>query len=159
MIRNFYRYLLQLSIVRLFLLLFFCTYLTRILVGIILEHFFGLSPTVINNESDLLAQIGEFFSVVIVVPFIETAIFQKIILDNSKPRIKNNILCVALSAVVFGLSHMTGLAQIVLATFSGFYLGFFYTIARQKKYNAFWLTCLMHALWNLIVYIVRYYML
>jgi membrane protease YdiL (CAAX protease family) len=151
--------LLQLSTIRLFLLLFFCTYLTRILAGIILEHFLGLSPTIItNNESDLLAQIGLFFRAVIVAPFIETAIFQKLILDNSKPRIKNNILCVALSAVVFGLVHCTGIAQIVLAAFSGFYLGLFYTIARQKKYNAFWLTCLMHALWNLIVYILRYYL-
>jgi membrane protease YdiL (CAAX protease family) len=127
MIRNFYRYLLQLSAIRLFLLMFFCTYLTRILVGSILEHFVGLNPTVINNESDLLALIGQFFIAVIVAPFFETAIFQKIILDNSKPRIKNNILCVALSAVAFGLVHCTGLAQIVLATLSGFYLGLFYT--------------------------------
>ena len=158
MIRHLYRYLLQLSTIRLFLLLFFCTYLTRILAGIILEHFLGLNPTVGNNESDLLAQIGHSFYGVIIAPIIETAIFQKLILDNSKPRIKNNILCVALSAVVFGLVHCTRIAQIVLAAFSGFYLGLFYTIARQKKYNAFWLTCLMHALWNLIVYILRYYL-
>jgi membrane protease YdiL (CAAX protease family) len=158
MIRNFYRYLLQLSIVRLFLVLFFSTYLTRILVGIILEHFVGLNPTVINNESDLLAQIVIFFSAVIIAPIFETAIFQKIILDNSKPRIKNNILCVALSAVVFGLTHMSGLIIIVSATLAGFYLGLFYTIARQNKYNAFWLTCLMHAMWNLIAFSLRYYL-
>ena len=158
MIRHLYRYLLQLSTIRLFLLLFFCTYLTRILVAIILQLFVGLNPTVGNNESDLLAQIGQFFSAVIIAPVIETVIFQKLILDNSKPRIKNNIVCVALGAVVFGLAHINGLFRIVLATFVGFYLGLFYTIARQKKYNAFWLTCLMHALWNLIVYILRYYL-
>nr|WP_315203106.1 CPBP family intramembrane glutamic endopeptidase [uncultured Flavobacterium sp.] len=158
MIRHLYRYLLQLSAIRLFLLLFFCTYLTRILVAIIIEHFVGLNPTVGNNESDLLAQIEIFFSAVIIAPIFETAIFQKIILDNSKPRIKNNILCVALSAVVFGLTHMPGLIIIVSVTLAGFYLGLFYTIARKNKYNAFWLTCLMHAMWNLIAFSLRYFL-
>ncbi len=158
MIRHLYRYLLQLSAIRLFLLMFFCIYPSLILVDIILKYFLGLSPKITNTESDLLTQIGLFFRAVIIAPFIETAIFQKLILDNSKSRIKNNILCVALAAVVFGLSHMTGLYRIVSTTFIGFYLGLFYTIARQNKYNAFWLTCLMHALWNLIVFIVRYYL-
>ena len=159
MIRHLYRYLLQLSTIRLFLLLFFFIYPTLILVGIILKYFIGLSPIITNNESDLLAQIGQFFSAVIIAPVIETVIFQKLILDNSKPRIKNNIVCVALGAVVFGLAHINGLFRIVLATFVGFYLGLFYTIARQKKYNAFWLTCLMHALWNLITISLRYHLL
>jgi membrane protease YdiL (CAAX protease family) len=160
MIRHLYRYLLQLSAIRLFLLMFFFNYPTQLLVAIIIQYFLGLSPTIItNNESDLLAQIGLFFRAVIIAPVIETVIFQKFILDNSKPRIKNNILCVALAAVVFGLVHIDGLLKIVSATFVGFYLGFFYAIARQNKYNAFWLTCLMHALLNLITVSLRYYLL
>lgn len=156
MIRPLYRYLLQLSPIRLFLLLFFCTYLTRILAGIIMQYFHVPSSIIRDNESGLFAQIEQFFLAVIFAPFIETAMFQKLILDSGKHHIKNNILSVALAALVFGLVHCTGIVQIILATFSGFYLGLFYTIARQRKYNAFWLTCLMHALWNLIAFILRY---
>jgi membrane protease YdiL (CAAX protease family) len=159
MIRHLYRYLLQLSAIRLFLLMFFFNYPTQLLVAIILQHFLGLSSTITNNESDSgLPLIAYSFYGVIIGPFIETVIFQKLILGISKHSIKNNIVCVALAGVVFGLAHMNGLFLIVLATFSGFSFGLFYTIARQNKYNAFWLTCLMHAMWNLIAFSLRYFL-
>ena len=138
--------------VLLFLLL---TYLAQIPTLIIM----GLAPDSVESLTSpgvKALQEGNLFYViarlVILVPIFETFFLQylPIILINKFS--KNKYLQVAISAILFGLSHPYSVVYIIFATFVGvvFATGFILRKESRTTGEAFWATALTHGLANMV---------
>ena len=93
---------------------------------------------------------------VIIAPLVETFLFQKMTIAICYVHIKNNLICIILSTILFSLTHLDSIKRVIAVAFTGLCLGLFYTVLKQKKLNAFWLTTLLHASWNLFVFTVKF---
>lgn len=143
---------------KLIVLLLIISFFTNILIGFILNFFFGISFSSSNDFESINKQsLSYFFYGVIFAPLLETAVFQKIGIGFFRVFIKNNLVCVIISAFIFGLIHLNGAAKIILITTGGIYLGLLYTILKRKRLNAFWLTVLFHSIWNLFAFTMRFF--
>ena len=153
-----YRYVLGVKTYKLFVLLFVISLFTEILIGNIENLFFDIN----FSSSDEIGSISKrsfpyFIFSVIVAPMLETAVFQKMTIGFCRVFIKNNLICVIISAVIFGVMHLNGIAKIIVITSGGIYLGLFYTVCKRRGLNAFWLTTLFHASWNLFVFTINFF--
>lgn len=87
-------------------------------------------------------------------PILETLIFNKWINSLFMLILRRKNLALFVSSAMFALAHYSGhLYHVLLAFSSGIILQFFYNQLSERKSNkfAFWLTCLLHASWNLFV--------
>lgn len=157
MIRRIYRILLRINTSQLFVLFFVLTLLISTLINLLFYIFLNHSSPnlqdvkLINNTS-----LSFFFEALILAPILETALFQVAVITFCRVYIKNNLFCIIFPAIVFGVVHLDGSRKVISMIFFGLLLGFFYTISKKKKLNAFWVTALLHATWNLFVLIVKY---
>ncbi len=97
------------------------------------------------------------FLTIIGIPWIETVLFQSLIIGGicafvKRPRY-NFYLSIGLSAVLFGLSHSFNIYYMIWTTSVGIIIGFAYYIARYKTNWPFLPVFIIHALWNSIGFI------
>lgn len=89
----------------------------------------------------------------IIVPLIETLLFQSLIIEIvckfiKRPR-HNLYVAIILSAFAFAFSHTYSISYVVFTFVGGLILAFAYYIGRYRRENAFLLVVIIHALYNL----------
>ena len=96
----------------------------------------------------------EFLIAVIIAPIFETFIFQYLVIEtllNSKVK---PIVCVAISASLFGASHWYNLVYVLVTTVVGLIFGFYYMALRHQNFaNKLVLVGALHALSNTIAFV------
>ena len=90
---------------------------------------------------------------VIVVPLIETLLFQSLIIEIicriiKRPR-KNICIAVMVSALAFALNHTYSLGYIIMTFFWGIIFAIAYYLGRYRKESAIILVFLIHSFYNL----------
>nr|WP_244525460.1 CPBP family glutamic-type intramembrane protease [Bacillus sp. 166amftsu] len=107
--------------------------------------------------------IEHIFLVLIIAPFLETILFQKIlffILQITPYISERNILIILISSIIFGLNHQFDITYIIAATLMGLVFNYSYFIYQQKNYNdsqsmsAFWIVFWIHELHNAIAFFI-----
>jgi Type II CAAX prenyl endopeptidase Rce1-like len=150
---------------KLFFLFFLICLVTKIVIGLLIPSFFKFFDLDRSDSIDYedKLSLGHLFYGVLIAPLFETAIFQKAGIAFSRVYIKNNLICVMITAIIFGFVHhfnVTTMYDKVLTVFvttcCGLYLGLFYTILKKQKKEAFFLTALFHASMNLFAFLFRY---
>jgi hypothetical protein len=121
---------------------------------------FGIIGDIFNVESGFndFAQgiVEKFFIYVIIVPIIETFIFNFLIQFLLSKFIKSYYIVILLASVFFGLSHGYGQLYMICTFFGGLIMNtFYYLIAVQHNtINAFLFTYLLHAMHNFTGFVI-----
>ena len=117
----------------------FFSILFGVSIDLILSILLPLSKEIVI-ENDFLegkSLIYIFLTTVIIIPFIETLLFQFIIIEGYFIILRKNnkaiILAILTSSIVFGLSHSYSLNYILLGLIIGFYLSLIYVLAKLRK--------------------------
>lgn len=98
----------------------------------------------------------EFLLVIIVAPIFETLIFQSFIIKKMIQYFPNNkSIAIMASALFFGLSHYYSIPYIIKATIAGILYGLLYFILLHKKKNPVIYIISVHAIYNLIGFIIN----
>jgi membrane protease YdiL (CAAX protease family) len=150
---------------KLFVSMFAILLLHSSVFGVLRHLFFG-NDFIYNGETlkslDDVSLLNLFMGIVLA-PLFETLINQRVVIRICRLYVKNNLICLVVSAILFGLMHYNNVAvaientyRVFTTTVIGLYLGLFYTVLKRKKLNAFYLTVLLHASWNCFVISLRY---
>jgi len=138
----------------LILLAFFLMLLTSFLV----TTFFEIKPD-LNVDKHWLYQL---ILAVILAPFLETLLFQKIPIDLGsffQIKIFNRvypIFNVLLSSFVFALIHPYSIGYFVFTFLFGLIFSYVYVVRSNYTYfSSFTTVCILHFFWNLLVFIGR----
>lgn len=150
---------------KLFVSMFAILLLHSFVFGVLRNLFFA--NDYINN-SEILKSLDDvslqnLFMGIVLAPLFETLINQRVVIGICHLYVKNNLICLVVSAILFGLMHYNNIAanientdRVFTTTVIGLYFGLFYTVLKRKKLNAFFLTALLHASWNCFVFALRY---
>ncbi|MBR2649422.1 MAG: CPBP family intramembrane metalloprotease [Sediminibacterium sp.] len=112
-----------------------------------------LAPNVNSNGNDILNVYEKSILVFVIAPLVETYIAMTLILDESIRYLKfNKHIAVFVSATVFGLLHHTHWAYMCKTFIDGFFLGYLYVSFKPDIKKAFFLTALVHAIYNIIAH-------
>lgn len=124
-----------------------------------------LFPPLSNPNDEILNiknQYEKFFLVVILIPLIETLIFQYSVICTIcyfiKRKRSNFYISLLLSAFFFSLNHAYDYYYMIYAFFIGLILAFAFYISRYRRQNSILLVSIIHSLWNLIGYIKTFYL-
>lgn len=95
----------------------------------------------------------DFLIAIIVVPLIETLLFQSLIIEIickliKRPR-KNIWVAVLASSLAFAFNHMYSIGYVIITLLAGIILAFAYYLGRYRKESAIILVFLIHSLYNL----------
>lgn len=91
---------------------------------------------------------------VIIAPFIETIVFQMMIIKLFRKIFKfNNAVLVILSAGIFGIAHSPFVTQ-CMAFLTGLILAYSYVIYEQKDFSAVGMVTILHVIRNLPIAIL-----
>ncbi len=134
--------IIQLSITRLFGLLAEIIKITNTFKG---PDFSSLSNTEI------------FFIAVLIIPFVETLLFQYFPIKIIGKMTKNILFPISVSAIFFGVNHAYNSLYIVTMIFSGALFAYSFVVAQNCNWNAFWVVFSIHSLYNLFVFLERTY--
>lgn len=137
--------------------------LILLLVSIVWAHLISwVSKYISGQDFDKIHQIdiskGPFVIIltsVIIIPLIETYIYQSLIISLLKYFFKwefSSYKTLLVSVFAFGLSHYYNYLMVIAALFAGSTLYVCYSTFLLKKINAFVFTFLVHALFNLYGY-------
>lgn len=140
----------------------FFSILFGVSIDLILSILLPLSKEIVI-ENDFLegkSLIYIFLTTVIIIPFIETLLFQFIIIEGYFIILRKNnkaiILAILTSSIVFGLSHSYSLNYILLGLIIGFYLSLIYVLAKLRKdISPFFLVSIIHMIINLMVFLLN----
>ena len=150
----------KLSNTKLFFLCFFLIILLEIPVNYIIGYFDETALTGFQFDDTPLNVFVSFLTLVLLTPFIETIIFQVIVIEfliwlRAKPWIT-----VMVSALLFALAHYYNVYYILAVFPSGFLFAYYYYILRIRKdvWYALLLVTLLHALINLFVFITMHFL-
>lgn len=131
---------------------FFLSLLFSMLIG---DEVFEIDFLINQSLADI------FFLAVVFGPFIETFIFQFLIIETVMICFKklgvpcSNITSIAISGIVFGISHSYSTYYILAASISGVLFAFFYLVARNHKFmNAFLTVWIIHTTTNFVGFVV-----
>jgi hypothetical protein len=131
---------------------FFLSLLFSMLIG---DEVFEIDFLINQSLADI------FFLAVVFGPFIETFIFQFLIIETAMICFKklgvpySNITSIAISGIVFGISHSYSTYYILAASISGVLFAFFYLVARNHKFmNAFLTVWIIHTTTNFVGFVV-----
>lgn len=100
----------------------------------------------------------EFFAVVIFAPFLETFIFQYLLINTTIYVTKlfrkegSPILAILLPAICFGLAHSYNYIYMAITFVVGLIFNTFYMINKFKRQDAYTNTTIVHGLYNLCVF-------
>lgn len=91
---------------------------------------------------------------VVVIPLIETLLFQSLIIEVicrliKRPR-RNICIAVTVSSLAFALSHTYSVGYVVMSFLWGFIFAFAYYFGRYRKENAIMLVFVVHSTYNLL---------
>ncbi|TKB96308.1 CPBP family intramembrane glutamic endopeptidase [Pedobacter cryophilus] len=109
----------------------------------------------ILGKSDDGPTTSNWFLVILLVPFLETAISQYLPfkLLNIISFFKNKQgLIILLAALVFGVFHLYNLGYAFFGFSMGLVLSYIYYFYHHNPKKAFWVTCLIHSLRNLTAF-------
>jgi hypothetical protein len=116
-------------------------------------HYLDLNIGDVNFENDSL--IKKMFLLVIFGPILETLLFQVGIISLLKRILpKLPVVSVIISALLFGLSHFYSDVYIYYTFIVGLFLATLYFIASKKEVNPFVVVFSVHAINNLLLFIV-----
>jgi membrane protease YdiL (CAAX protease family) len=95
-----------------------------------------------------------FFLAVVLVPFIETVLFQALIIkvNLKRSRGNSNIYPIIISAIAFSLMHIYSMIYVVTTFFIGLCLATLYIIVKKRKQSPILVVSTVHAIHNLIVF-------
>ena len=145
--KNFYRFLLGLKNYKLFFFIFLSIFFINTFF-IITKKFITLKDISKVNTTDISLNLRIFLSLIIA-PFLETLIFQNFIFTFCRLYIKSNLICVVLTAILFGLNHYNSITSIIQTFIIGIGYSLYYSILRKNDKNAFLKVAILHCLWNL----------
>jgi len=131
--------------------------LLKIISAILLFIFAILFNWETEYESNLtnLSYFTSLVTVTLIVPVLETFIFQFIVVRVCKIyNIKKNIV-ILISASLFGLSHYYNLIYVLQAAVIGYFLTYFYIQLLDDNKPAFRLVCLIHGFVNLVLWLCQ----
>ena len=146
--KKIYRFLLSLKNYKLFFFIFFSIFFINA-VFIITKIFIATKTILKLNSSDISLNHRILLSLIIA-PLLETLIFQKLIFTFCRLYIKSNLICVVISAILFGLNHYNSITSIIQTFIIGIGYSLYYSILRKNDTNAFSKVALLHCLWNLL---------
>lgn len=96
----------------------------------------------------------KFFTIVFFTPLIETFLLNFLPYQIFKRFIKKNVIIIILNALLFSVLHHYSYTYMVMTFIGGIFLNFFYVACVHKKHFAFLFTTLLHAVYNLIGFIL-----
>lgn len=115
-----------------------------------------INPDLTDTSLHFSGLLEEFYIAVIVAPILETLIFQYIIIESLLNSKIAPIMCVAISALSFGLAHWYNLAYVLVLTGVGFIFGYYYLALRQQFFlNRLIFVVLLHSLSNLLTFLIK----
>ncbi len=102
--------------------------------------------------------LSDAFIAIIIIPVVETLIFQTLIfyICKEKLKIRNFLLIVFLSAFAFGIYHFYDLTYILYGFTSGVVFALGYGIFRRINFHPILIVSLAHAIVNGIAVLARY---
>lgn len=108
----------------------------------------------INAEIDSFEKyslLETVFLGVFVAPIVETFFLQFLLfkLLSEYFKIKNNIICILTMSFIFSQIHWYHWLYVIMTFFSGLILNKFYVTFHSSHKNIFWITALLHSLYNL----------
>lgn len=111
-----------------------------------------------NNIFEDSSIVSAFFIIVILVPLLETLVFQALIirltfLILNRFKIIKPIIAVIFSSALFALNHPYSMTYVLTTFFIGIVLAMSYIIIIKRKYSAILITFLIHSLYNMIPFI------
>lgn len=117
------------------------------------EWFLQVEEITENKISEHPTFFSSFLVLCIIVPILETFLFQHITINLIELIIKNKYVLVIVSALLFGVSHYFNLIYFIIITSVGFIYAIAYIIGKKhrSKTFAFWSVTFAHAIHNLIV--------
>lgn len=131
---------------------------------ILLEGGLQLFPSIYAEVEKVFSDISDnldfsivgILEVTVVVPILETVLFQVLCISTLSRIYKNVHFCSLLSGGIFGLSHPYHIVYTLATMTIGGIYGYAYFIARKERTSgyAFWGICISHALSNLVSLIV-----
>ena len=103
------------------------------------------------REDTMLVQL---IILVVLAPLVETLIGQKWVILISRKLFKSNTAAIIISSIVFGFGHTYSCGYLIFACFIGIVLAYAYIVYEEKEYSPYWVVCSIHALRNLISWIL-----
>lgn len=117
----------------------------------LLQYLDSISPS--RNIQDEYTKLEFLILAILVAPLVETFLFQFIVIEIMQKFVKAIFPIVALSAILFSLSHLNSYSYAMANLFNGLIFAGTYILASKKGFNSFLCTATVHSLRNLIVFI------
>ncbi len=111
------------------------------------DKFFHLSNT--GNDINKMSRNEQFLIAVIIAPLIETLVAQFMLVETLRQKITNQKLLILLSSLFFAFMHYYSWLYIVVTFFGGLILNYYYLEIQKISKYSFFLTALLHSLYNL----------
>lgn len=131
-------------------------FVLMLLVSVLITSFFQ-TKTELNIDRHWLYQL---ILAVILAPFLETLLFQKIPIDVGsylQKQMLNKvypIVNILLSSLVFAIMHPYNIGYLISAFLFGFIFSYVYIIRSNATYfSSFTTVCTLHMTWNLLVFV------
>ena len=127
-----------------------------LVVALLNGYFFNwLNESFYHSESDEnglsdFSKPSKFMLIVVIVPFVETYVFQylpNIILQ--KMNIRNNFVLIVMPSLLFGCAHFYSWIYAAMAFFGGICINILYVYAKTRTNYYFLIVTGFHALYNL----------
>ena len=115
--------------------------------------FFSTGDGLKNHTMDTISPNNQFLVAVILMPIIETLIFQYALIESIRQRVQPLYACF-LSAFAFALVHFYSVYYFLFALISGLIFAYLYLLDRSVIKGTL-LVLTAHILYNLLAYIVR----
>lgn len=110
-------------------------------------------PNATKNPIEDEAVLVVFIVSILIGPIIETLLSQILIIEVLLRAKVKPILCIGVSALVFGISHNYNVFYIIAMVISGFiYALYYYKLRDQGKLNGLLLVFVLHSLNNLLAF-------
>lgn len=117
------------------------------LTSIIATYF---DPTSTQNPIDKYDITANIILSLIIAPLLETLLFQYALIELLLKTKLSPLFIIAISSLLFGLSHNYNISYIIATTISGFfYATYYYKLRNQGRLTGFLLITLLHSLSNL----------
>lgn len=130
------------------------------LLGFIVQLFIMLLSALLWKEKMVVDfNFGPWYQqlllLVVLAPLLETLIFQYAIIDFVLTRFKSPPAAMLTSAIAFGLTHVYSPQYILATFFSGLLFAFLYLVFRFKNQQPVLFVLILHAGYNLFVWLMR----
>lgn len=132
------------------------------ILQIIISYIFGIVAEFLNINDALkgvdfskLSNLEIFTIAVIIIPLIETLIFQYFIINIWIYTKKNIYIGIFLSSMFFAISHAYNIIYVINMFIMGLILAYSFVLSKNRKWKAFWVVYSIHSLYNFFVFLYR----